>query len=94
MQFTSVIAIYSLFWVLSAFLVMPFGIRNHFETDTEMVKGQERGAPTNFKPGKILLRTTALATAAFALFYFNYTNQWITVDDIDFFDSRSRLESN
>ena len=31
MKWTSILAIYSLFWVLSAFLVMPFGIKTHDE---------------------------------------------------------------
>jgi phosphatidylinositol glycan class B len=29
MRWTSILAIYSLFWVLSAFLVLPFGVRTH-----------------------------------------------------------------
>lgn len=91
MEITSVIAIYVLFWVLSAFIILPFGIRNHFETGEELVKGQADGAPVNFRPVRILVLTTLLATAAFVLFYFNYTNGWITVDDIDFFGSRDRL---
>ncbi len=31
MRWTSILAIYSLFWVLSAFLVLPFGVRTHDE---------------------------------------------------------------
>lgn len=31
MKWTSILAIYALFWVLSAFLVMPFGLRTHDE---------------------------------------------------------------
>lgn len=92
MDWTSILAIYVLFWVLSAFIILPFGIRSHAETGTEMVKGQADGAPVNFRPGRILAFTTLLATLAFFLFYFNYTNQWITVDDIDFFGSRERLD--
>lgn len=91
MEWTSILAIYILFWVLSAFLILPIGIKNHFETGEQMVDGQADGAPTNFRPGRVLLRTTILATALFALFYFNYINGWITVDDIDFFDARDRL---
>ena len=39
----------------------------------------------------MLLLTTLLATAAFGLFYINYANGWITLDDIDIFDSRERI---
>lgn len=91
MQLTSIIAIYVLFWVISAFVILPFGIRNHSETGKEMIRGQADGAPVNFKPGRVLLFTTLLATLVFILFYFNYTNQWMTLDDIDFFGSRERL---
>ncbi|MEW4466697.1 DUF1467 family protein [Parasphingorhabdus sp. JC815] len=93
MEWTSIIAIYVLFWVLSAFVILPFGIRSHAETGIEMVKGQSDGAPVEFKPGRTLVLTTVLATLMFVFFYFNYTNEWITVADIDFFGSRERLES-
>ena len=91
MEITSVIAIYVLFWVMAAFIVLPIGIRSHHESGIEMVKGQADGAPVNFRPLRILLLTTLLATAAFGLFYLNYANGWITLDDIDFFNSRARM---
>ncbi len=91
MDWTSILAIYVLFWVISAFIVLPVGIRSHAETGADMIKGQADGAPVNFRPGRVLMFTTLLATLAFLLFYFNYTNQWVTVEDIDFFGSRERL---
>lgn len=91
MELTSILAIYVLFWVMAAFIVLPIGIRNHHESGIEMVKGQADGAPVNFRPVRILLLTTLLATAAFGLFYLNYANGWITLDSIDFFNSRQRL---
>ncbi len=92
MQLTSIIAIYVLFWVISAFIILPIGIRNHHETNTAMVKGQSDGAPVNFRPGRVILLTTLLATVAFGLFYLNYANQWITMNDIDVFSSGERLQ--
>jgi len=91
MEPTSILAIYILFWVMAAFIVLPIGIRNHHESGIEMVKGQADGAPVNFRPLRVLLLTTLLATAAFGLFYLNYANGWITLDSIDFFNSRERL---
>jgi len=91
MELTSAIAIYVLFWVLSAFVVLPIGIRNRFETGVKPVAGQEHGAPVNFRPWRVLLMTSILATLAFVLFYLNYQYGWITVDDIDIFGSRERL---
>lgn len=91
MELTSILAIYVLFWVTAAFIVLPIGIRSHHETGIEMVKGQSDGAPVNFRPWRVLLLTTLLASAAFGLFYLNYANGWITLDTIDFFNSRERM---
>ena len=91
MEITSVIAIYVLFWVMAAFIVLPIGIRNHHESGQKMIAGQADGAPVNFRPLRVLGLTTLLATAAFGLFYINYAYGWITLDDIDFFNSRERM---
>ncbi len=91
MELTSIIAIYALFWVMCAFIILPIGIRNHFETGTDLVRGQADGAPVNFRPVRVLMLTTLLASALFGIFYLNYIYGWITVDDIDFFGARERL---
>jgi predicted secreted protein len=83
MRWTSIVAIYSLFWVMSAFLVMPFGVRTHDELGLEKVPGQAHSAPGNYNPKRIALRATLLAIVLFGLFYANYVNQWITTDDLD-----------
>ncbi|PHR16915.1 MAG: hypothetical protein COA41_14195 [Sphingopyxis sp.] len=93
MQLYSVFAIYVLFWVTALFIILPIGIRSHHETGEQMIKGQSDGAPVNFRPWRILLRTTLLATAAFAIFYLNYIYGWIDMDTIDFFNSRDRMQS-
>lgn len=80
MSFVSIIAIYILFWVLSAFVVLPFGIRNTDEMGQERVEGQMDGAPGNFSPGKVLLRTTILSAILFGIYYANYVNGWIERD--------------
>ena len=85
MKLTSIIAIYVLFWVLSAFLVMPFGIRTHDEEGIDKIPGQADSAPANFDARRIALRATVLAAVLFALFYANYLNGWITPQDLDFF---------
>jgi len=84
MQLTSIIAIYFLFWALSAFLVMPFGVKTPDETGESLVPGQAESAPSNFSPKKIIIRTTIVSALLFGLYYANYVNGWITVDDIDF----------
>lgn len=85
MQITSIIAIYALFWVLSAFLVMPFGIRTPDESGEQMVAGQADSAPSNFRPGRVALRATILSLVLFGLYYVNYVNGWIEAQDLNFF---------
>jgi len=83
MKWTSILAIMLLFWVMSAFLVMPFGIRSHDDEGADLVPGQVSSAPVNFNAKCIALRATALAVALFGLYYANYVNGWLTIDDID-----------
>ena len=85
MEWTSVIAIYALFWVLSAFVLLPFGVKTHEEAGIERVAGQADSAPANFSPSRIALRATVLAAVLFGLYYANWVNQWITVEDINVF---------
>jgi len=85
MAITSIIAIYTLFWVLSAFLVMPFGVRTHDEAGIEKVPGQADSAPANFDPRRIVIRASLLALVLFGLYYANYVNGWIVPHDLDFF---------
>ncbi len=84
MKLTSIIAIFSLFWVMSAFLVMPFGVRTHDEAGIPKVPGQADSAPAHFQPGKIVKRATVLALVLFGLFYANYTFGWISPGMLDF----------
>jgi predicted secreted protein len=57
---------------------MPFGIKNAHETGEALIPGQSDGAPANFNPKRILIRTTILATILFGIYYTNYVNGWIS----------------
>lgn len=83
MQITSIIAIYFLFWVLSAFLLLPFGVRTHEEEGLEKIPGQADSAPANFRPGRLVFRATVLAAILAGLYIANYSQGWITVEDVD-----------
>lgn len=85
MKITSVIAIYALFWVMSAFMLLPFGVRTHDEEGIEKIPGQADSAPANFQPGKLALRATAIAALLSAIYIANYINGWITIEDINIF---------
>lgn len=90
MSWISITAIYALFWVISAFVVMPFGIRTHDELGIDKIRGQADSAPGNFRPGMVVLRATILAALAFGLFYANYTYEWIGPEDVNLFGARER----
>ena len=94
MHWTSIIAIYLLFWVMSAFLLLPFGVRTADETGEEKVPGQADSAPVNFQPGKIAIRATILAAVICALYVANYNYGWITADDINVFGSPPEATTN
>jgi len=83
MQITSIAAIYFLFWVMSAFMMLPFGVRTADEAGEAKVPGQAESAPVNFRPGKLALRATVVASLLTAAFVANYEYRWITVADID-----------
>ena len=83
MRLTASIAIYVLFWVLAAFLVMPFGLRTHDDAKAELVEGQVSSAPVNFNPRRVAMRATVLSLLMFGLYYLNYVKGWLTIDSID-----------
>jgi predicted secreted protein len=85
MKWTSILAIYALFWVMSAFLLLPFGVKTHDEAGIAKVPGQADSAPANFRPGRIVVRATVLAAVICALYVANYSYGWITPDDLNLF---------
>ena len=94
MNWTSIIAIYALFWVLSAFVVLPIGVRSYEELGLEKIPGQADGVPGNFRPRLILLRTTLLSAAAFGLFYANYVYGWVDRHTLDFLIAGPEVSAN
>lgn len=83
MRLESLFAIYFLFWFISLFLVLPFGVRTTEEAGGVKVKGQVESAPHEFRPWRIILRTTLVSAVLFALFYANYEYEWITIRSFD-----------
>lgn len=83
MQPTSMLAVYVLFWVISFFIVLPFGIRTEEEMGRKPERGHADSAPHRFSLGRVSLRATVVAALAFGLFYANYVNGWVTLDTVD-----------
>ena len=88
MQIGSILAIYALFWVMSFFVVIPFGVRTDEEMGVERQPGHADSAPHRFSFGRAALRATILSSALFALFYLNYIYGWIGVEALDWTQGR------
>jgi len=89
MQWTSIAAIYALFWVMTAFVSLPFGVKTSDELGVEKIPGQADSAPANFRGGRLVLRSTIIAALLTGLYVANYNYGWIGIEDIDLF-SRPR----
>ena len=83
MKLGSALSIYVLFWVMSFFLVIPFGVRTDEEAGAERAPGHAESAPHRFSFGQAALRATIVSAILFGLFYANYVNGWIGVSDLD-----------
>ena len=86
MSFLSIVAIYVLFFVASAFLLLPFGIRTDEEAGTPKIPGQADSAPHHFDLPRHLLKAEVMGLVLFALYYANWTFGWIQVQDLDFYN--------
>ena len=83
MRWTSILAMFVLFWTMSLFLVLPFGIRTAEEAGESNLPGHAESAPHRFSLGRVLLRSALVGAALTALYVANYIYGWITVDDLD-----------
>lgn len=86
MKLGSILAIYFLFWVASAFLLLPFGVRTDEEVGAEKIPGQADSAPHRFDVSDHVWRATIVATILFAIYYANWHFGWIRVEDLDLYN--------
>jgi len=85
MKWTSVLAIYLLLVIASAFALLPFGVHTDEEAGNELIPGQATSAPHKFNLGRHMLRAVVLAAILVTLFDLNYIYGWVTADDLDFY---------
>jgi predicted secreted protein len=85
MKLGSILAIYFLFWVASAFLLLPFGVRTDEEAGTRKVPGQADSAPHRFDLFRHMLKAALLGAVLFLVYYANWHFGWITADELDFY---------
>lgn len=82
MQPLSVFVIYLLFWTMTFFAVLPFGVRTSAEAGEEIVPGQADSAPVRPNLRAKAVWTTVISAALFGAFYANYVHGWITIADL------------
>jgi predicted secreted protein len=87
MRWTSMLAIYILFWTISLFLVLPFGVRTAEEAGAEVEPGHAESAPHNFSFPRAALRATIVSAVLFGLFMANYFYGWVGTEDLDWLGS-------
>ena len=85
MAWTSMSAIYFLFFAFSAFILLPFGVKTDEEAGTPKVAGQADSAPHRFELKRHLGKAALLALVLFAIYYANWTFGWVTPDALDFY---------
>ena len=83
MRTGSALAIYVLFWTMSLFLVLPFGVRTAEEEGAERGAGHAESAPHRFSLRAAAVRATLLSALLFGVFYANYIFGWVTADLLD-----------
>jgi predicted secreted protein len=86
MTIGSSVAIYLLFFVASAFLLLPFGVKTDEEAGTPKIPGQADSAPYRFDLSRHLLRAALLGLLLFGLYYANWIYGWVAVEDLDFYN--------
>lgn len=86
MQIGSIVAIYFLFFVGSAFILLPFGVKTDEEVGAEKVPGQAESAPHSFDLKRHLGKAALLALVLFAIYYANWHYGWIEPADLDFYN--------
>ena len=86
MKWTSISAIYFLFFAASTFILLPFGVKTDEELGNAKVAGQADSAPHRFDLKRHLLKAALMAAALFAIYYVNWTYGWITAEDLDFYN--------
>lgn len=81
MKPASAVAIYLLFWFVTLFAVLPFGVRTMREEGREPLPGEADSAPSNPMIVRKLAWTTGVSAVLFALFLLNFHYGWLTLGD-------------
>lgn len=82
MKASSILAIYTLFWSMCFFFVLPFRLRSSAEPDHH-VAGQADSAPPRFSLKRTAWWTTWVSLVFFLIYYVNYVEGWLRPEMFD-----------
>jgi predicted secreted protein len=85
-NWTSISAIYFLFFAGTAFILLPFGVRTDEEAGTPRVAGQADSAPHRFDAVRHFGKAALISAVAFGIYYANWHYGWIEIADLDFYN--------
>lgn len=86
MQVGSILAIYFLFFVGAAFILLPFGVKTDEEVGNRTIPGQADSAPHAFDLKRHLVKAALLGLVLFAVYYANWYFGWIGTEAFDFYN--------
>jgi len=69
MSFANHLVVFFVSWWLVFFMVLPWGVTGHHESDEDYPAGIELGAPIKANMGKKVLITTGIAIIVWASFW-------------------------
>ena len=88
MAFTSILAIYFLFFAFSAFILLPFGVKTDEEIGNPKQPGHAESAPHRFDLKRHLIKAAIVGAILFTIYYANWTYGWLRPDALDFYNPR------
>jgi predicted secreted protein len=83
MKLGSALAIYALFWTMTLFMVLPFGVRTAEEAGVEHQPGHAESAPHGYNFGRTYASDDLGLGRPVGAYYLNYVNGWITAEMLD-----------
>lgn len=69
MTITNHLVVFLVTWWLVIFIVLPFGIKGHHESNEDYEAGIEPGSPINPQIGKKMIITTGITTVIWLIFW-------------------------
>lgn len=68
MQLFTMFAVYFIFWWITLFAVLPFGLKTQQENN-DVVLGTIESAPSNFRGLRLVIVTSVVAAIVYAIWY-------------------------